>query len=206
MLRPLLGFTTDKQQATTVLEALNYGLGMAQLNFYDSLAAAVNWLASGNSKKTIVLLTTGLDSSGPGHWEHMLAQLRQSNAMVLPVALGGELRDTDKRGKNSNPEAANAGNGISFAASTQALSVIAAETGGTVFFPRTRRDFETAFRRIAALVRHQYNLGFAAGARDAGYHTIRVEVVDESGRPFDGKNGKRAYHLNSWRGFLAAQP
>jgi Ca-activated chloride channel homolog len=206
-LRPLLDFTTDKRQAAAALETLNYGLGMANLNFYDNLAEAVDLAALGNGKQAIVLLTTGLDSSGPGHWEQLLGKLRQSNVMVLAVALGGELRETGKRGKKNDALlGAGPGDGISFAASDRALESIAAETGGTAFFPKSDRDFQGVYRRIAALVRHEYSIGFDAAARDGRYHDIQVDVVDDGGRTLAENGGKQSYRVNTRRGFLAPLP
>ena len=83
------------------------------------------------------------------------------------------------------------------------LRAIAAETGGQVYFPRSRKDFEQTYRRIASLLRHQYSLGFTVPAGEASEqtHTIQVEVVDDRGRPFDGKQAKPAYGVNYRRGF-----
>jgi Ca-activated chloride channel family protein len=197
---PLLGFTSDKRQAVAALDSLNYGMGMANLNFYDNLATAVDW--AGGGKAAIVLLSTGLDSSGPGHWESLVQKLRGSNVMVLAVALGGELRSSGKRGRKSGGGAVGPDGEISFAASDHALSSIAAETGGYAFFPGTDRDFSAAYSRIAALVRHQYSLGFDADVRDGRYHTVQVTVVDGAGH-----GGKQtAYSVNTRRGFLAPAP
>jgi Ca-activated chloride channel homolog len=207
---PLLSFTADKQQAVAALSTLNYGLGMANLNFYDNLATAVDWCAGSGGKQAIVLLTTGLDSSGPGHWEALLQKLRQSNVMVLAVALGGELREIGKHGKRNRvagpgtgaAAGAGPGDGISFAASDRALETVAAETGGYAFFPGTDRDFQAAYLRIAALVRHQYSLGFETEARDGRYHEIEVSLVGSAA----GGGGKQAYRVNTRRGFLAPLP
>ncbi len=204
VLRPLLGFTADKQEAAMALSGLNYGLGMANLNFYDNLAAAADLSALGVGKQTIVLLTTGLDSSGPGHWDYLLQKLRQSNVMVLAVALGGELRDTGKHGKKATAtQGASPGDGISFAASDSALTSIAEETGGYAFFPKTDRDFQEVYRRIAALVRHEYNVGFETDIHDGRYHSIEVELLDDAGRASGDKSAKSAYRINTRRGFLA---
>jgi VWFA-related protein len=203
--RLISGFTADKPQAAAALGAINYGLGMAQLNFYDSLASVVRWAGSGGGKRSIVVLTTGLDSSGPGHWERLAQALQQSNVMVLPVALGGELRDV-RPGKRQSNGAAQAPGELSFARSDHALQAIAAASGGYAFFPRSARDFQQDYRRIAALLRHEYSVGFPARARDGRYHTIRVELVNDQGQPFDGKDHRPLYRWNARRGFLAAQP
>lgn len=197
----LLDFTTDKRQAAASLNNLVYGIGTAQLNLYDSLASAVAWAEPSGGKYAIVVLTTGLDSSGsgPGSWNGVSARLRRSNALVLPVALGGDLRGVKMPAVKGAPDAEK----TSFARSDAALKAIAEETGGQVFFPRSTRDFEVAYRRIASLLRHQYSLGFAAPADgpDGREHTLQVQVVDDRGRPFDGKQAKPAYGVNYRRGF-----
>jgi Ca-activated chloride channel family protein len=197
----LLAFTTDKQQALASLNGLVYGIGTAQLNLYDSLAGAVAWSESSEGKYAIVALTTGLDSSGsgPGSWDRLAQQLRKSNALVLPVALGGDLRGVKMPRVPGSPGAEQK----SFERSDAALRAIAAETGGQVFFPRSRKDFEEAYRRIASLLRHQYSLGFTVPAGEAAgrEHSIAVQVVDDRGRPFDGKQAKPAYGVNYRRAF-----
>lgn len=199
----LLDFTTDKRRAAISLDTANYGLGKANLNFYASMASVLDWMASGpgsasgGGKRAILALTTGLDSSGPGPWQRLVERMQQSNVLVLPVALGGELRETGPRrkpGKSGAPS----GEELSFAESTRALETIAAETGGHAFFPRKARDFENAYRQIAALLRHQYSLGFTAAVADGRYHTIRVGLAGVK-----GQEGGRDYHINSRRGFLA---
>ena len=94
----------------------------------------------------------------------------------------------------------------SFAEWDRALEGIAAETGGHAFFPRSAKDFTEDYRRIASLVRHQYSLGFAAQMRDGALHTVRVEIVDDRGEPFDGKEKRPVYSVNSRREFLAPAP
>jgi VWFA-related protein len=190
----LLNFTADKREAAASLASAGYELGMSNLNFYASMASALDWLAAVDGKRAIVALTTGLDSSGPGPWQQLVARMRQSNVMVLPVALGGELRDSKTRAKKPSDASAPIGEEMSFEESNRALEAIAEETGGRAFFPRNARDFQEAYRRIALLLRHQYSLGFTAPLDDGRYHTIRVE--------FAGSGGK-GYRINSRRGFLA---
>jgi VWFA-related protein len=211
--RLVLDFTTEKQRAAAAIGSLDYVVGMADLNFYDSLRVATDWAGAHGGKSAIVALTTGLDGSGAGHWAELAAKLQKSNVMILPVALGGELRDSGvrvnkKRGSQDTGASSVAASGeeMSFAESNRALESIAAETGGHAFFPRSARDFDEAYRRIDLLLRHAYNLGFAARTPDARYHTIQVQVVDASGREFNGKEHRPAYRWSSRRGFLAPPP
>lgn len=204
----LLNFTADKQEATAALGSLSYGLGMAQLNFYDCLAATLEWTgAEAGNKRAIVVLTTGLDSSGTGHIEALEGRLRKSNVIVLPVALGEELRAPTK---NSKKQVLQNGQQVDvlgdFAAWDHALEEIAATTGGHAFFPRSAKDFDQDYRRIASLLRHQYSLGFAPAQHDGGVHSIQVEVVNGQGEAFDGKTKKSSYGVNARREFLAPGP
>lgn len=205
--RLLLDFTTDKRQAAATLGSLGYGLGIAQLNFYDSLASAVSWMGSSGTKRAIVVLTTGLDSSGEARWDRLAAKLQTSNVMILPVALGEELRGPpthpQKQSTATQQSSDTAGN---FAEWDRALEGIAEEAGGHAFFPRSAKDFAEDYRRIASLLRHQYSLGFAAPVRDGEVHNIRVEIVDERGTPFDGKEKRPVYGVSSRREFLAPAP
>src|SRR5437899_7829469 len=92
-------FTADKNALAGAIDRLRYNLGMAQLNLFDGLAAALDWLAPLPGKKAIVLLSTGLDSSGTGRWEALEQKLHASEVVVLTVALGDELRQRDKKKK-----------------------------------------------------------------------------------------------------------
>ncbi len=59
----LLDFTPDKPTAEFALQSLNFTLGFAELNLSSSLASAIDWLAPFPGKKTIVVLSTGVDTS-----------------------------------------------------------------------------------------------------------------------------------------------
>ncbi len=195
----LLNFTADKREAAASLNSAGYELGMSNLNFYASLASALDWLAAGDGKRAIVALTTGLDSSGPGPWQHLLERMQQSNVLVLPVALGGELRDTKARAKKPSDASAPIGEEMSFAESKRALEAIAEETGGHAFFPRNARDFQAnAYKtdRLAAAAPVQLGLHGSWWPTDA---------TTRSAWSIAGNGGKAGgiYRINSRRGFLA---
>ena len=88
----VLAFTADKTAFTAALGQLQYTLGMGQLNFFDSISTALDWIASLPGKKALVLLTTGLDSSPPARWDALVQKLRTQDVVIFPVALGGALR------------------------------------------------------------------------------------------------------------------
>jgi Ca-activated chloride channel homolog len=208
--RLLADFSTDKQAAAAALGSLIFGLGTVQLNFYGSLAECVDWLANASGKRAIVALTTGIDSSGAAAWQALAQKLQRSNVMVLPVKLGGELRKPGAarkvRGSGRADSQRVADVSAEFAEFDRALAAIAEETGGRIYSPDSRAEFETAYRQIASLLRHQYSLGFNSRTQDGRYHNIEVEVVDSRGEPLNKNQKKPEYRWNARRGFLALSP
>ncbi|MGA9890727.1 MAG: VWA domain-containing protein, partial [Candidatus Acidiferrales bacterium] len=102
--RAVLAFTSDKTALTTALGQIQYTLGMAQLNFFDSISTVLDWIAPLAGKKALVLLTTGLDSSPPARWDALVQKLRAQDVVIFPVALGGSLRHPlDKKKKLRAP-------------------------------------------------------------------------------------------------------
>lgn len=209
--RLLADFSANKQAAAAALNTLVFSLGTAQLSFYDSLATCVDWLSNFPGKRAIVALTTGIDGSGPDRLQALAEKLQRSNVMVLTVALGRELRGPaqprnaktreQQKGRQSAKDLA-----AGFAQFDGALTTIADETGGHAFFPKSDAEFEGAYRQIAALLRHEYDLGFSARVRDGAYHTIEVEVMNSRGEPLSKDQQKPAYRWNSRRGFRAMSP
>jgi VWFA-related protein len=66
----LFDFTPDKTMARLALQNLNFMVGFGDLNLSSSLASAIDWLTTLPGKKTVVVLSTGLDTSPrkSGRW------------------------------------------------------------------------------------------------------------------------------------------
>src|SRR5256885_4251689 len=100
----LLDFTPDKLTARLALQSLNFMLGFADLNLSSSLASAIDWLAPFAGKKTVVVLSTGVDTSPPERWQAIQQKLRTSDVRILAVSLSGGFRKPLQRGKISPQE------------------------------------------------------------------------------------------------------
>src|SRR5712692_5387380 len=87
----LLDFTPDKRSAQFALQNLNFTLGFAELNFSSSLASAMDRLAPFPGKKTVVVLSTGVDTSPPERWGAIEQKLKTSDVHILAVSLVGDL-------------------------------------------------------------------------------------------------------------------
>lgn len=177
----ILDFTPDKITAAAALDQLRFNLGFGQLNLASSLATALDWLSHIPGKKSLILLSTGFDTSPPTEAQNLLARLKSTDVRILAISLGGELRSakpTDKKHSKKDPpssdkmQMANEG----FAQADQELNSIASANGGRVYFPLSSKDFAAVFAQIAQLVRHEYSLGFVPPARDGKAHAIEVRV------------------------------
>ncbi len=212
---PILNFTQDKPAAFGALDQLRFNLGFAQLNLASSLATALDWLAHVPGKKSIVLLSTGFDTSPATSGQSLLNRLKSTDVRVLAVSLGGELRGTQpperKRSKKDPPppeKAQLAAEG--FAQADEELKVIAEANGGRAYFPRTTKDFAEVFREIAQLVRHEYSLGFVPPARDGKLHSIEVRVTSspaaDSAAAGSGPPTSAAYRVDHRQAYIAPSP
>ncbi len=172
---PVLEFTADKQAAASALANVRFNIGFGSLNLSESLATVLGWLAAVPGKKTVVLLSTGVDTSSASAWENLLLQLRSGDVRVLAVSLAGELRPAPSSKKQKASSAASSAD-AGFAEADARLSAIAEASGGRVLFPRTAAEFFAAFAQIALLVRHEYSLAFAPPVRDGKLHSIEVRI------------------------------
>jgi VWFA-related protein len=169
-----LDFTTDKRAAGSALEGLRFNLGMGQLNLAAALETSVAWLETLPGKKAVVLLSTGVDTSGPARWQRMIERLRTSDVTVLAVALAGEMREPSPAKKKKSDTAALAA--ANFEEADRALRDIAEASGGRAYFPKKAKEFAAIYAQAAALLRHQYSLGFAPARRDGRVHRIEIRV------------------------------
>ena len=199
--RLALNFTQDKRAVQQALLGLHYNLGMAQLNLFDSLRVALDWLDPLAGKKAVLLLSTGLDNSGGGRWDALVQKLWASDVVLYPIALGGELREAKKKGKLAEDDG-----GLSFEQAGRALEALAQLTGGRAYFPRRASDFAGIYGQIATALRHQYSLGFPPPTRDARFHKIEVQLLDARGRILWPTEGNPPYRIHARPGYLAPSP
>jgi Ca-activated chloride channel family protein len=177
----LLDFTPNKTQARATLQNLNFGNGFADLNLSSSLAVAIDSLAPLPGKKTIVLLSTGVDTSSVQSWPLIQQKLNTSDVRILAVSLAGDFRKPVKRKKLSAQERANRTqvNQV-FGEADKWLTELSHATGGRAYFPQNTQEFTRAYAEIAQLIRHEYSLAFAPPSADGKLHSLNVKVKDSS--------------------------
>jgi len=193
----LLDFNADKRDMQNALGGIRFNLGFGELNLSASLNTILDWLARVPGKKTIVLLSTGVDTSSNAAVDLLQSRLQTGDVRILCVSLSAPLRN-GKAGGRAKIQQAEQG----FADADARLQAIAGATGGRVFFPENAKAFQETYRQIAQLVRHEYSLAFQPPVADGAVHQIKVKVnlLDESnkGKPLEYRvDHRRAYRAPS---------
>ena len=173
----VLDLTADKSIARLALRSIDFRTGFGDLDLFSSISAAIDGLAPMPGKKTIVLLSTGLDTSSGINWESLLAKLQIADVRIIAVSLAGDLRKPNKKKKlTANEKMARAELNKGFAEGDESLQQLSTATGGRAFFARNAKEFVNAYAEIADLLRHEYSLAFAPTSFDGRVHALRVEV------------------------------
>lgn len=191
----ILDFTTDKRVAGFALQNIQFNLGFAQLNLASSLNSVLDWLAPIPGKKTIVLISTGVDTSAAGSAVGLESRLRTGDVKVLCISITGPLRNGTKGNKSKIHQTQE-----EFARGDANLRGIAELTGGRAFFPENAKAIQETYKEIAQIVRHEYSLAFAPPMADGAVHAIDVRVDGAGGAE---KNGAQKYRVDHRREYLA---
>jgi Ca-activated chloride channel homolog len=191
----VLDFTADKAIAKAALTGIRFNLGFGQLNLSSSLNTVLDWLARLPGKKTIVLLSTGVDTSSPQAMAAIQARLELGDVRILGISVSGPLRN-GKEGNRAQVQQTQQ----AFENADARLRALAEATGGRVYFPQNAKAFQAIYRQIAELVRNEYSLAFAPPAQDGAVHTIavKVDLPNES-----TKNKAVDYRVDHRKGYVA---
>src|ERR1700686_1798470 len=192
----LVDFTVDKQSAAATFDDLGFNLGFGSLNLSASLSKVLDWLTSVQGKKTIVLLSTGVDTSSPKQIQDLLNRLQTSDVRILAVSLIGDLRNPQPAAKKKSFTSQQ------FAEADMLLRQIAQTTGGQVYFPANSNELPAVFAHIAQIVRHEFSLAFVPPTHDGAIHSLEVRVAVPSGE----LAGAPVYRVDCRRAYLAPAP
>ena len=195
---PLLNFTTDKRTAQAALDQMQFNLGYGNLNLSSSLSTILDWLAPIAGKKTIVLLSTGVDTSSEDSMRSLLNRLQTGDVLVLAVSMSGPLRNGNRGSKSQIQQTQQV-----LGEANEWLKTLAESTGGRAYYPENAKAFQETYRQIAQLVRHEYSLAFAPPPADGAAHTIDVRV---GAGPGANKDKTADYRVDHRKGYIAPKP
>lgn len=180
--RLVLDFTTDRDAARFALQDLhsrlmNLAVRSSHLNLSSSIAATLDWLAPVPGGKTVVVFTTGIDTSPLGSWQTVQEKLETSEARILAVSIFGDFRKLPRNKKSSPDDRENrAFLKESIAKTDEWLRQLSQATGGRSYFPKDEGDFRHAYAEMAQFVAGEYSLAFVPPVLDGRRHAIKVKV------------------------------
>jgi len=173
----LLDFTSDKGAVGAAFGQLRFNLGFGSLNLASSVSKVLEWLARVQGKKTIVLLSTGVDTSASNEAALLMQKLKVRDVRLLAVSLAGGLQNPQPGRKKKSPTKESGQTAQQFEQAGELLKQMAASTGGRAYFPSNTKEFSSVYGEIAQLIRHEYSLAFAPPVRDGLAHSLEVRVI-----------------------------
>ena len=200
----LLDFTADKKAVEAAFGQLSFNLGYGSLNLSTSVLKVLDGLGNVPGKKSVVLLTTGLDTSSANDSAEVLQRLRMGDVRLLAISLTGGLRNSPSTGKKKRAAPSPTQTDQRFEQADQLLKRMAEATGGRAYFPGNAKEFNEVYGEIAQLVRHEYSLAFAPAARDGVLHSIEVRV-DGAQKP-TVNSSSFPYRVDYRQAYLAPAP
>lgn len=198
--RPVLNFTTDKREAQAALDQIQFNLGYGNLNLAASLNTVLDWLVAIPGKKTLVLVSTGVDTSPESIMQTVRGRLATTDVQILAVSMSGPLRN-GKEGRKRDIQQTQ----LTFERADAWLTAIAEATGGRAYFPENTKAFQETYKQIAEVVRHEYSLAFRPPAADGEVHSIDVKVDSGAKRPKEQPIDYRVNHRKAYRAPTAAR-
>jgi VWFA-related protein len=176
-------FTRSKTEVQDALSTLSYP-GLGEANLFDAVLDTIEKLDHVQGKKSILLITTGVDTFSKASLEETIDRLKQSDVTVFCVGVAeSEYQMAETRSGVS---------AIRYLQSKNQLQTFANLTGGIAYFPRFEGEIPAIFRSVVGFLRNEYDLGFSPAKQslDGGYHKLRVEIVARDGRPLRVVNKK----------------
>jgi Ca-activated chloride channel homolog len=201
---PLLDFTADKRAVEEALDRIQFNLGFGDLNLASSLNTVLDWLSRVAGKKTIVLVSSGVDTSPAADMQALLLRLQTGDVRILSISMTGPLRNGNKGTKQQIQQTQQA-----FEQADAWLRTLSEATGGRAYFPENAKAFETTYKQIAELVRHEYSLAFAPPTADGAIHAIDIKVMASTRTEKTGKNQNNdapEYRVDHRRAYVAPKP
>lgn len=176
----LVDFTQNKAQVFNALRRLNTP-AFRESNLYDAIWDVLDRIQELDNKVAVILISSGLDTFSKKNLDQTLAKVRQSNAVIYPISLGGNARVRYDQSYSTSTR-------MDLYQADAVLKAFAKYTGGIAFFPRFVQAHKGIFQTISLLLRNQYALGYVTTntKKDGKLRKIKVEVIadiDGDGKP-----------------------
>lgn len=192
-------FTRSKPAVEQALRSLAYP-GFHEANMFDAIADTLDRLEEVKGKKSILLITTGIDTFSRTTLDEVHERLKKSNVTVFCVGIAeSEYMMAEMRGGTSS---------IGYLQMKNQLQSFADLTGGFAWFPRFEGELPAMFRSVGGTLSNQYAISFVPTreSRDGKYHKLKVEIIGPDGLPLkvtDKKGKPRKVMVYAREGYTA---
>jgi len=148
-------FSNDTKELAEALRAVS---ARGRTALYDAVSEGLHHLQYGHlEKKALIIISDGGDNASHLKYSQVLAQARQSQALIYSIALIGSDNEEENPGL---------------------LRRLCKDTGGIAYFPRAGESVTEVSTQIARDLREQYTLGYAPQnvKRVEAFRKIEVKV------------------------------
>lgn len=176
----VVDFTHNKEEIKYAIST-QFIPTFSESNEFDALIDTLDRLKDVQGKKSILLISTGVDTFSKHTLDQAYSALKQTNVTVFCVNSAEFVAIRNMQDDN-----------VKFLQAKNEMDYFAKLTGGMSFFPRFQGEMPDDFNTVVEFLRNQYSLGYAPpeSARDGKYHKIRVDIVDDKGQPYVVANKK----------------
>ncbi len=199
-------FTQDKMQLARAVNSL-WIPGFHETNMFDALYESEDRLSRIEGRKYIILIASGRDTFSKLTLDKILQKVKATpDITIFTVSTGGAMRAmTEGRGGMSSQM-----RDLDYLQADNEMRTFAQITGGMSFFPRFAGEMPDIFGTINQTIRAKYQLVYHPSnpKQDGTYRKLRVELVDEEGKPLriqDEKHKPLKYDIMARDGYRARQ-
>jgi VWFA-related protein len=199
-------FTQDKRQLLEAINSLRIP-GFSETNVFDALYEGLDRLERIEGRKYIILIASGRDSFSKLTLDKILKKVKAAQDITIyTVSTGGFMRAlTEGRGGMSSQM-----RDMDYLQGDNQMKTFASLTGGASYFPRFSGEMPDIFNEINQNIRAKYQLVYhpTNAKQDGTYRKLRVELVDDEGRPLriqDEKHKPLKYDIIAREGYRAKQ-
>lgn len=175
----LTDFTTDRSKIQEALQRLTIP-AWREANMFDAVTDTADRMSGIEGRKAILLITSGIDTFSKITYDTARKKLQEAGVPVYSISLLGIQRAL----MPSEP--------IEFLQADNELKTFARETGGAAFFPKFEGEYPQMFQQVQNALRSQYVISYSPSntKRDGTFRKIKVELVDQNGKPLPVKDEK----------------
>lgn len=174
----VVDFTHDKRAIYAGLNSLHFA-NFSEGDLFDSLSDTIDRMDSVQGHKTLVLISTGINTFSHMTFGELQKKLQQTQGITIyTVSMGWSLEQW-LGGNGYNPIAE-----MDLLQADNELRYIASTTGGRYYQPRFEGAYSQVFQDIAGSVRSMYTLSYKPTNKklDGTTRKIKVELVGANGQ------------------------